>query len=81
VIWYSPSADEETLDDIQALVDQEPTATVALPYADLESPYTFALTGWTSLQKCERVSQEVVDQFRRDWQGEGPEKITPQFEG
>lgn len=81
VIWYSPTADEETLDNIEALVEQEPAATVAVPYPDLESPYTFALTGWTSVQKCEQVSQEVVDDFRRDWQGEGPEKLTPQFEG
>jgi hypothetical protein len=81
VIWYSPNADEQTLDDIEALVDQEPTATVAVPFADLESPYSLALTGWTSLQKCEQVSQDVVDQFRTDWQGEGPEKLTPQFEG
>jgi hypothetical protein len=81
VIWYSPDAPEETLDDIEALVDQEPTATVALPYTDLESPYTFALSGWTVLQKCEKVSQDVVDEFRSDYQGEGPEKLTPQFEG
>jgi hypothetical protein len=81
VIWYSPDAPQETLDDIEALVGQEPTATVALPYTDLESPYTFALTGWTSMQKCEQVSQDVVNEFRTDWQGEGPEKLTPQFEG
>ena len=81
VIWYSPDAPQETIDHIESLVDQEPQATVALPYADIESPYTFALTGWTSMQKCEQVSQEIVDDFRRDWQGEGPEKLTPQFEG
>ena len=81
VIWYSPAADEETLSDIEALVEQEPNATLAVPYPDLEPPYSLALTGWTALQKCEQVSQEVVDQFRRDWQGEGPEEITPQFEG
>ena len=80
-IWYQPDAPQETLDDIEAVTAQEPAATVTLPYTDLESPYTFAMTGWGVVQKCEKVSQEVVDDFRRDYQGEGPEEITPQFEG
>lgn len=81
VIWYQPDAPKETLDDIGALTAQEPAATVAVPYADLESPYTFALSGWGVLQKCEQVSQAIVDDFRRDYQGESPERLTPQFEG
>ena len=81
VIWYSPDAPSETLTDIENLVDQEPQATVAVPYTDIESPYTFVLTGWTAAQRCEQVSQEVVDDFRREYQGMGPEKITPPFEG
>lgn len=81
VIWYSPDAPSETLTNIENLVDQEPQATVAIPYEDIESPYNFVLTGWTAAQRCEEVSQEVVDDFRREYQGMGPEKITPPFEG
>jgi len=80
VIWYRPDADSETLQDIQDIQRQEPAATVALPYEDIESPYQFALTAWGASQHCERVSQEVVDHFRREYQGKGPEKIAPVFE-
>ena len=81
VIWYLPGADSETLQNIEDIVAQEPTATAAAPYTDIESPYNFVLTGWTALQRCEQVSQEVVDDFRREYQGQGPEKITPPFDG
>ena len=81
VIWYSPDAPSEVIADIENVVEQEPIATVAHPYADIESPYNFVLTGWTAAQRCEEVSQDVVDDFRREYQGMGPEKITPPFEG
>lgn len=82
VIWYSPDAPAEIQDQLETIVRQEGNATIASPYSDLEAPYTFALTGWRNLQLCEKVSQEVVDDFRRKFQGEGPEGMgTPQFEG
>ncbi|MBW3594197.1 MAG: DUF3105 domain-containing protein [Actinobacteria bacterium] len=81
VIWYSPDADQETLDNIQDITRQEPAATAAVPYTDIESPYQFALTAWGASQHCEKVSQKVVDDFRRRYQGKGPEKIAPLFEG
>ena len=81
VIWYRPDAPQDTIDAIEALVEQEPAATVASQYEDIEQPYTFALTGWGGLQRCTRVSQEVVDDFRREFQGKGPEALTPPFEG
>lgn len=81
VIWYRPDAPQETIDAIEALTEQEPGATVASPYEDIEEPYTFALTGWQGLQRCTRVSQEVVDDFRRAFQGKGPEALTPPFTG
>ena len=81
VIWYQPGADSETLQNIEDLVRQEPVATVATPYTDIEAPYNFVLSGWTALQRCEFVSQEVVDDFRREYQGMGPEKLTQPFDG
>jgi len=81
VIWYNPDAPAETLEDIEDLVRQEPAATAAIPYTDIESPSQFALTAWGASQHCEQVSQEVVDDFRRRFQGKGPEPIAPPFEG
>ncbi|MGH2757004.1 MAG: DUF3105 domain-containing protein [Actinomycetota bacterium] len=82
VIWYSPDAPEEVIQDIEAIVDQERFATVALPYPDLQTDKSFVLTAWAVAQECDQVSQQVVDEFRRTYQGKaGPEKLTPPFEG
>lgn len=81
VIWYSPDASNETRGHIEDLVTQQPTATAAAPYPDLASPYQLVLTAWGASQSCEQVSQEVVDDFRREYQGQGPEPLTPPFEG
>ena len=81
VIWYLPDAPAETLQQIEDLVRQEPLATAAAPYSDIESPNQFVLTAWGASQECEKVSQEVVDDFRREYQGKAPEKIAPPFEG
>ncbi|MDQ3916499.1 MAG: DUF3105 domain-containing protein [Actinomycetota bacterium] len=75
VFWYDPDAPEETLDLIEAVVEQEPAATLAVPWEELESPYTFAMTAWGASQHCREVSQEVVDEFRERYQGRGPEQI------
>lgn len=81
VIWYDPGASQTTLDQIEALVDQEREATVAAPYDDIDDRYNFVLTAWQNSQGCARVSQEVVDDFRRELQGQGPERIAPPFTG
>lgn len=81
VIWYDPDAPPETQQQIENLVRQEPLATVALPYTDIETPYRLALTAWGASQLCEQVSQQVVNNFRREYQGKGPEKIAPVFDG
>jgi Protein of unknown function (DUF3105) len=92
VIWYAPGAPDAAKDDIEALVSDQPVATAATPYeGDLEG--NFALTAWLSagegdegdgtgvMQTCEQVSEAVVDEFRRSFQGRSPEPITPPFEG
>ena len=33
------------------------------------------------LQTCEQVSQAVVDEFRRNFQGKSPEPVAPTFDG
>ena len=94
VIWYAPNAPDEVKEDIEAVVGEQPIATVASPYeGELEG--NFALTAWLGaeeaddggpdgagvLQTCEQVSQAVVDEFRRNFQGKSPEPITPTFDG
>ena len=81
VIFFQPDAESEIVTQVEQVVAQEPAATVAAPYTDIESPYQLVLTAWGALQRCEQVSQEVVDDFRREYQGEGPENLTPPFEG
>ncbi|HEX2240350.1 MAG TPA: DUF3105 domain-containing protein [Actinomycetota bacterium] len=81
VIWYRPDVSETTLDQLEAIVDQEPLATLAVPYEDIEGSASFVLTAWGASQSCARVSQEVIDDFRRQFQGQGPEKLVPPFDG
>jgi hypothetical protein len=92
VIWYAPDAPDAVKEYIEALVSDQPVATAATPYeGDLEG--NFALTAWLSagegdegdgtgvMQTCEQVSEDVVDEFRRNFQGKSPEPVTPTFEG
>lgn len=82
VFWYSPDAPEDVISDIEQAVDQEEFATVALPYAGLNTDKNFVITAWTVTQACDQVSQSVIDEFRRNYQGvTGPEKLTPRFTG
>jgi uncharacterized protein DUF3105 len=92
VIWYSSDAPQGVKDDLEKVTEQEPVATVTVPYDQIKSPYNFAMTAWQAgqgedsagsgvTQFCELVSQKVVDDFRRAYQGKGPEPITPPFRG
>jgi lipoate synthase len=83
VIWYRPDFDDlDFLErQIVTLVNQEPTATVGARVGDMEEGYNIVLTAWTHSRSCVNASQEVVDDFRRRFQGKGPERITPRFDG
>ena len=81
VIWYRPDASGDLISEIQQLTEQQPEATVAVPWDDIDPPSQFVLTAWGSLQDCVQVSQELVDDFRAEFQGKGPEQVgVPQFE-
>jgi len=79
VLWYRPDASEETITAIEALIDREPlaqeAALLAAPYDGVPDADSFVLTAWGASQSCDRVSQEVVDEFRAEYQGRGPERI------
>lgn len=81
VIWYRPDAPDETKQAVEDAVNEQPTATVAVPWDDIDSPYDVAITAWAKLQNCEQVSKDVVDHFRELYQGKGPENVgIPTFE-
>lgn len=81
VFWYDPEAPQGVIDAIEAVVDEQPDALLAVPWAELDSPHTFAMTAWTRSQQCRQVSTEVVDAFRAEFQGKGPEPVgVPTFE-
>ncbi|HEY7874463.1 MAG TPA: DUF3105 domain-containing protein [Actinomycetota bacterium] len=81
-IYYNPDAPQDTIDDIEQVTDQVPGATLAVPWRDFEEPTQLALAAWGSYQECVQVSQEVVDEFRTQFQGKGPEAVgIPTFEG
>ncbi len=79
VMWYRPDAPEETIAAIEALIDRQPPAQgaslLAAPYDGVPDSDSFVLTAWGASQSCDRVSQEVVDEFRARYQGLGPERI------
>jgi uncharacterized protein DUF3105 len=78
VIWYKPDAPQQTIDAVEDAVNEQPDATVAVPWSDMSDDV--ALTAWGKLQSCANVSKEVVDDFRVEFQGKGPEMVgIPQF--
>ena len=81
VLWYATGLPEETIDEVEALVDAEGGATVATPYANIEAPYEIVVTAWGATMSCEKISQDAIDEFRAEYQGNSPEPLTPPFEG
>lgn len=75
IFWYDPEAPPDVIDAIEAAVDQQFDASLAIPWDEIESPYNFAMTAWGASQHCREVSQSVVDAFREEYQGRGPEVI------
>ena len=78
VIYFQDVADADLAELADYVVGNG--ALVAAPAPeDADSPITFV--AWTKLQGCERLSSEALDGFREQFQGRGPEPITPPFEG
>lgn len=83
VIWYRPGAEDLGFleQQVEELVAQEPQATVGAPYPGMNEGYNIVITSWTKARACVNASQEVVDDFRRQFQGKAPEPLTPPFKG
>jgi hypothetical protein len=81
VLWYRPDGSDVLKDQMQLLAQQEPRATVAAPFTEVPDGYSFYLTAWRHSQLCRSASQGVIDQFRTRYQGRGPQRGTPVFQG
>ncbi len=82
VIWYRPDADPQILDDLRDVTEQQAVETITVPFDGIEDPYNFVITGWRNAQSCEEVAQPVIDAFRAQFQGRGPENVgIDTFEG
>lgn len=75
VFWYRADAPSSVIDKLQKVVDQQPDATVAVPFDQVPSGENFSMTAWGHIQSCKDVSQTVVDKFRTLYQGKGPEQV------
>jgi hypothetical protein len=79
VIWYSPDAPQSVIDDIENYITaqegSQKLAILATPYSDEPEGYNFTVTAWTESQSCEEFSPDVVDAFREQFQGKGPEQV------
>lgn len=77
VIWYSPDAPQATIDSIENYVSGELPGILAAPYegefADGSGDY--ALGAWGANQVCSEFSIPVVEAFREQFQGKGPEMV------
>ena len=92
VLWYSPELTDEEKEQVEEIVNDEPAATVATPYDGLEDGTAIVMSAWLAgeseddpaqgvLQSCGEVSQEAVNDFRREYQGRSPEPLTPRYTG
>jgi hypothetical protein len=82
VFYYNPDAPAEVVEDLKLAVEDEPNASVATPWSDIEGDANVVMTAWGQSQSCELVSRDVVNDFRRQFQGiAGPEKLTATFSG
>jgi Protein of unknown function (DUF3105) len=82
VFYYNANAPSDVLADLRLAVEDEAFASVATPWTDFDPGVNFVMTAWGQSQSCEFVSRDVVNDFRREFQGiAGPEKLTRQFSG
>ena len=81
VLWYSPDASSQTIDQVEGLVDKEPSSTVAIPYPNVQPADGIVVTAWTASMTCTQISEAAINEFREQFQGKSPEPLTEPFEG
>jgi uncharacterized protein DUF3105 len=77
VFWYRPDAPEKVIDDIEKYINKQSgrqsVTLLADPYEGVDPAYSFTMTAWGASESCQELSEEVVGQFREEFQGRGPE--------
>jgi len=78
VIWYDPDAPSDVIEDIEGYIDGQPgnqvLALLAVPLPGLEGG-NLAAGAWGAFQTCDKVSEDVLDEFRATFQAKGPENV------
>lgn len=75
VVWYSPDAPSDVIDQLETYVDDAGIGILAIPYDNVPQGYNFSISAWTVSQDCEDVSGEILGEFRQRFQGKGPESV------
>lgn len=77
VVWFDPDAPQQTIDSIENYVSGELPGILASPYEGefSEGSGDYVLTGWGASQVCSEFSIPVVEAFREEYQGVGPENV------
>ena len=79
VIWYQSDLPESTIDSLQEMVEDAAPFVLATPYSGAEQPIVY--TAWQNSLGCEQPSTAVLENFRERFQGQGPEKVVPPYDG
>jgi hypothetical protein len=75
IVWYDSEAPGSTIDAIETVVEDDALALLATPYPDVPTGKELVFTAWGASQACEDFSSEVFCEFRREFQGRGPEQV------
>jgi hypothetical protein len=82
VIWYQPGVPASVREDLQTYIERQSgnqsLALLGVPYDPAPAP--IVLTAWGAMQRCDAVSEEVIDAFREQYQNKGLEQVgVPNF--
>ena len=79
VIWYSPTAPSEVIENLEEYIDSQPgrysLTLIGVPYDQIPAGNNYSMTAWGAMQSCSQFSAEAIDAFRAEFQGKGPEQI------
>ena len=77
IFWYRPDSPQTVIDDLEGYFDSTTggAAILGQPYETVPASYNFTMTGWGASQSCKEVSEDIINAFREEFQGRGPEQI------
>ena len=77
VFWYRPDAPQTVIDDLEGYFGNTTggAAILGQPYEAVPASYNFTMTTWGASQSCKEVSEDIINAFREEFQGKGPEQV------